>query len=150
MNMPGFTADTSLYWTKTSYRATYAFISNGEALRLAVNCPEGYASCGEHVCIPEDATCCDPTTGRACPPDSTCCAPNNCCPSGSRCCGDGTNTCCWNATNQCCNGRCCGFGERCCDWAKSRCCADRSIPRGGPSWWSPTYGPRMPLPSWWP
>jgi hypothetical protein len=123
MNIPGFTAEMTLYRTNRHYpfTAVLAADSSGRVFPAVSkgtfctvhdpNCSSGFSKLRCTTFNPDDCVetgiCCTPTGGgggggtfcgdHTCPPGATCCGPSccppNCCPSGKHCCSDGDGCC---------------------------------------------------------
>jgi hypothetical protein len=140
MNLPGFTAQSSLYKTTARYRMTAGFVANGAILPQACDldclgeCLPGcegllgreHAQCvlgcsRECGCTQPQQVCgpcqCDPLTGwshRCCSPDGTNCSRRPCTPPGEGCTVQDNRTCLPWPLDDICWGSC----ERtCCHWS---------------------------------
>jgi hypothetical protein len=117
MNVPGFTAESSLYRTSGRYQMTVGFALNGGVLRPQLCSLTCLGNCLDNVCsglTGEAGTNCRRDCGRSCgcnfpppidcganlncgnhccPPGSSCCDHPGCCPAGAHCCNDGHGCC---------------------------------------------------------
>ncbi len=142
INMPGFTAESSVYRTSGHYQMTAGFDANGGVVQpqacdadCARECGEG--ECGDLTgrqrlqclrqcfnrcgCGPQPQVCgpcqCDPQTGwsqRCCSEDGTNCSQRSCTPPGEGCTVQDDRTCLPWPFDSICFGSC----ERtCCHWS---------------------------------
>jgi len=144
MNMPGFTAEASLYKTRAHYHMVGTLDVPSETGRVALtsvpNCASPRQACGflldpglEFCCNP-GFVCCDPSRPKDSPfPPPACCPISNpnCCheqppPPGPEPCPSGQAQCGVIVTGQTPRFACCPSGQKCCDTRAHLCCLQAS------------------------